>query len=162
MHPQSLVHVLLATFITRSFALLHKLPSDDFSGRKRGSYDKGMLHHTVYDAKNSLNSSLTGAADVECTHGPLSRNCWSGGYSISTDVDDNWPNTGRTVSVSVNPSYGLSRSEISGCVKVHPRDHKHNLQPRWTWQPVVSPSKRPISWANSFCKLVNTSFPVLT
>ncbi|THY30985.1 hypothetical protein D6D01_03040 [Aureobasidium pullulans] len=36
-------------------------------------------------------------ADTECTNGPHSRACWGGGFSIATDFDQKWPDTGKTV-----------------------------------------------------------------
>jgi FtsP/CotA-like multicopper oxidase with cupredoxin domain len=35
--------------------------------------------------------------DSACTNGPLSRSCWSNGFSIATDFDTKWPDTGKTV-----------------------------------------------------------------
>jgi hypothetical protein len=34
-----------------------------------------------------------------CNHGPSSRGCWHGDYNIDTDMDDRWPETGKTVKV---------------------------------------------------------------
>ena len=34
-----------------------------------------------------------------CEHGPKSRACWDGTHSIATDMDLQWPNTGKTVKV---------------------------------------------------------------
>lgn len=36
-----------------------------------------------------------------CTHGPTSRNCWSSGFDINTDMYTSWPNTGQTKTVSL-------------------------------------------------------------
>ncbi|KAK4554600.1 laccase, multicopper oxidase, benzenediol:oxygen oxidorectuctase [Recurvomyces mirabilis] len=44
----------------------------------------------------STTSSVTPTST--CTNSPSSRNCWSGGFSVETDFDTDWPNTGRTVS----------------------------------------------------------------
>jgi FtsP/CotA-like multicopper oxidase with cupredoxin domain len=32
-----------------------------------------------------------------CTHGPTSRNCWSNGFDIDTDVYQSWPSTGQSI-----------------------------------------------------------------
>lgn len=32
-------------------------------------------------------------------HGPQDRGCWDGVYSIDTDMDIEWPDTGKTVKV---------------------------------------------------------------
>ena len=37
--------------------------------------------------------------DPSCINGPSTRQCWGGGYSITTDSETEWPVTGRTVSV---------------------------------------------------------------
>ena len=43
-------------------------------------------------------SSTTNSPDSACTNGPLTRACWSDGFSISTNYNSTWPVTGRTVS----------------------------------------------------------------
>ncbi|KAI8932752.1 hypothetical protein NX059_010242 [Plenodomus lindquistii] len=35
--------------------------------------------------------------ETSCNYGPESRGCWTNGFSIDTDMDINWPNTGKTV-----------------------------------------------------------------
>ncbi|KAL0256444.1 laccase, multicopper oxidase, benzenediol:oxygen oxidorectuctase [Diplodia seriata] len=64
----------------------------------------------------STSSTSTKKADAACTNGPLTRNCWSNGYSIVTDFDQKWPTTGNTVSYTLditnstcNPDGGPSR-----------------------------------------------------
>lgn len=37
--------------------------------------------------------------DSSCAHGPSTRTCWGGGYSVSTDMDLKWPSTGKCVKV---------------------------------------------------------------
>jgi len=32
-----------------------------------------------------------------CNHGPSSRGCWHGDFSIDTDMDEHWPDTGKVV-----------------------------------------------------------------
>lgn len=44
--------------------------------------------------------STSRVADSACTNGPLTRSCWSSGFSIATDFDLKWPDTGVTRSVS--------------------------------------------------------------
>jgi hypothetical protein len=46
--------------------------------------------------------------NTSCNHGPQSRGCWSGGYSIDTDMDLQWPTTGKTV------KYHLTISNATG------------------------------------------------
>lgn len=51
---------------------------------------------TVSDSvtATSTHSSMPTAT---CTNAPDSRNCWYGGYDVSTDFDNQFPTTGRTV-----------------------------------------------------------------
>lgn len=43
-----------------------------------------------------------------CRHGPQTRDCWDGSFTIDTDMDVKWPNTGRVVRVgSSNLCLGL-------------------------------------------------------
>ena len=52
-------------------------------------------------ASSSTSSSTSLTPDPQCTNGPTSRNCWTGGYSIATDFDQKHPNTGKTVSYNL-------------------------------------------------------------
>lgn len=45
-------------------------------------------------------TSTSAVPDGQCTNGPRTRNCWSSGYSISTDFDAKSPPDGVTVTVS--------------------------------------------------------------
>ncbi|RDW60551.1 hypothetical protein BP6252_11934 [Coleophoma cylindrospora] len=42
-------------------------------------------------------STSTKVADPACTNSPLTRSCWSNGFSIATDFDVKFPTTGKTV-----------------------------------------------------------------
>jgi FtsP/CotA-like multicopper oxidase with cupredoxin domain len=45
-----------------------------------------------------LERGLDGLATRQtCTNGPTSRNCWSNGFDINTDVYQSWPSTGQTL-----------------------------------------------------------------
>lgn len=35
-----------------------------------------------------------------CNHGPAARSCWKDNYNVDTDMDLEWPETGKTVKVS--------------------------------------------------------------
>jgi hypothetical protein len=37
-----------------------------------------------------------------CSNGPASRACWQGDFNIDTDMDLEWPDTGKTVTVRLN------------------------------------------------------------
>ena len=41
-------------------------------------------------------------ADSGCVNGPLTRGCWAGGFSISTDYEAKYPNTGVVVEGRLN------------------------------------------------------------
>ncbi|KAK7518617.1 putative multicopper oxidase, type 1 [Phyllosticta citriasiana] len=45
----------------------------------------------------SSKAASTRTPDGVCSNGPNTRGCWANGYSIATDFDAKWPNTGRTV-----------------------------------------------------------------
>ncbi|EME38505.1 carbohydrate-binding module family 20 protein [Dothistroma septosporum NZE10] len=68
------------------------------------SYTVGNNAATISDtwqqASTTTPTSTTTSATptATCTNGPTSRGCWSGGLSIETDFDEDWPTTGRTVS----------------------------------------------------------------
>lgn len=49
----------------------------------------------------SSSSSTSLVADSACTNGPLTRSCWSSGFSIATDFDQKHPTTGKTVSYNL-------------------------------------------------------------
>lgn len=44
--------------------------------------------------------------DTACTNGPLSRACWSDGYSIATDFDQKHPTTGNSVTYNLEITNG--------------------------------------------------------
>ncbi|KAF2116397.1 laccase precursor [Lophiotrema nucula] len=44
--------------------------------------------------------------DSACKNGPLTRSCWSNGYSVATDFDAKWPTTGNTVTYNFEISNG--------------------------------------------------------
>ncbi|OCK85973.1 multicopper oxidase [Lepidopterella palustris CBS 459.81] len=48
-----------------------------------------------HGASKSHQSAKVGR-DGACTHGPLTRNCWSDGFSIATEYDEKTPSTGQT------------------------------------------------------------------
>lgn len=39
----------------------------------------------------------TKTREEQCTNGPACRNCWDGHFSVHTDSEEEWPNTGKTV-----------------------------------------------------------------
>ncbi|KAF2477734.1 laccase precursor [Lindgomyces ingoldianus] len=39
---------------------------------------------------------------LACANGPTSRNCWSSGFNINTNMYQSWPNTGRIVSYDLS------------------------------------------------------------
>jgi hypothetical protein len=46
-------------------------------------------------------SSPVGPPDPECTNGPSTRACWGDGFSIATNFDFDWPDTGNIVEYSL-------------------------------------------------------------
>lgn len=46
--------------------------------------------------------SSTRPADPVCTNGPSTRQCWNNGYSVNTNYDAVWPNTGRVVTYTLD------------------------------------------------------------
>lgn len=73
---------------------------------RSGKYDFGNLspEHIVWGAEGVPTNvhgkrqatTTSRVADSACTNGPLSRACWSNGYSIATDFDAKHPTTGVT------------------------------------------------------------------
>jgi hypothetical protein len=68
--------------------------SPSLSDKWQSSSVAGQTSTTSTSTKTSASASAT----ATCTNSPTSRNCWNGGYDLDTDFDNNWPNTGRTVS----------------------------------------------------------------
>ena len=56
------------------------------------SCDDGVSYGNANGARNG---------QAACVNGPITRGCWSDTMSIATDMDADWPNTGRTVTVGV-------------------------------------------------------------
>jgi hypothetical protein len=66
------------------------LSSSDFLRPRVPWKDTGLWDH------NKRDGYPTGDA---CNHGPSSRGCWHGDFDIDTDMDEHWPDTGKTVKV---------------------------------------------------------------
>ncbi|KAF2266486.1 laccase [Lojkania enalia] len=47
--------------------------------------------------RDGLRTKRTYGYGDGCKHGPYSRSCWDGSYTIDTDMDLEWPDTGKTV-----------------------------------------------------------------
>jgi hypothetical protein len=56
---------------------------------------------SVKASSTSVAPTSARVADSSCSNGPLTRSCWSNGFSIATDFDTKWPNTGKTVEYSL-------------------------------------------------------------
>lgn len=54
-----------------------------------------------------------------CNHGPESRGCWTGDLDIDTDMDIEWPNTGKTV------KYDLTITNVTGAPDGFEREMFH-------------------------------------
>lgn len=40
--------------------------------------------------------------DSSCVNGPSTRSCWANGFSVATNTDTKWPETGKTVTVGIS------------------------------------------------------------
>lgn len=94
MRVQQLASACLLAFASTSSAL--KLPPNHYLWGEKGP---ALVRRATSTA--SATSTSTKVADSACTNGPLTRNCWSSGYSVATDFDAKWPTTGRTVSYNL-------------------------------------------------------------
>lgn len=79
-----------------SSALAVEIPQDHYLWGPGGA-----LANAKMEKRQSATATTTKVADSACTNGPLTRSCWSNGYSVATDFDAKWPNTGVTRSVSL-------------------------------------------------------------
>jgi hypothetical protein len=67
------------------------VPSSEFLKPRVPWRDSGLWDH-----KEKRDGYPTGGG---CNFGPSSRGCWHGDFNIDTDMDEHWPNTGKTVKV---------------------------------------------------------------
>lgn len=84
----------LAASVPRQAELLHL-----------GTYDhpdSPLERRAASSTSSSTSTSTSAVADSSCTNGAATRQCWGNGYSIATNYDAVWPNTGKTVSVTLN------------------------------------------------------------
>ena len=70
----------------------------------------------IRQTSTSAGATHTTPPDSQCTNGPLTRTCWSNGYSAATDYDVSWPNTG------VVRSYHLTITNTTMAPDGHPRE----------------------------------------
>lgn len=59
-------------------------------------------------------ATSTRAADGACTNAPLTRQCWSNGFSAATDFDAKWPSTGKTVTANLEITNGTCNPDGNG------------------------------------------------
>jgi hypothetical protein len=80
--------------------------------KERGLWSGHRSGHRRRDGYNTISYNTTSynttSYNTTCNHGPQSRGCWSDGYSIDTDMDLAWPDTGKTV------KYHLTISNATG------------------------------------------------
>ena len=73
--------------------------------QRRGQFtEPGSGHGWSKDAgwRDNKNKNYHGGKDggwgqKNCENGPNSRSCWTGDYTVKTDSEVRWPNTGKTV-----------------------------------------------------------------
>lgn len=58
--------------------------------------DNHILRRQASSASSAV-ATPTQKPDSQCTNGPLTRQCWGNGFSIATNYDSTWPNTGKVV-----------------------------------------------------------------
>ncbi|KAF2471867.1 putative multicopper oxidase, type 1 [Lindgomyces ingoldianus] len=75
-----------------------------------------LAEHIPFDhiLTTSATPTSTKVADSACTNGPLTRSCWSNGYSVATDFDAKWPTTGNTVSYNLEITNGTCNPDGHG------------------------------------------------
>jgi hypothetical protein len=61
-------------------------------GKERGLYSRS--------AARSNAKRDDGGYPTSCNHRPAARSCWKDNYNVDTDMDLEWPTTGRVVKVS--------------------------------------------------------------
>lgn len=94
------------------------------------------------------------------SHGPKSRNCWSGDFDINTDMDLKWPDTGKTVKVKLlHQSFPLLLCTYI-ITTVQLRDHEHDSVTRWCCK-ADDGCQRPVSgtckfWISLHCAFLTT------
>ncbi|KAG9787986.1 Laccase [Exophiala dermatitidis] len=59
--------------------------------------DNHVVRRQVSSTSTKAATTTTQKADSQCTNGPLTRQCWGNGFSIATNYDNTWPNTGKVV-----------------------------------------------------------------
>ena len=110
-----LSHYLAAGFLaTTPVSLAKQIPFDHIMWGEKGAAGNHMIKRATTTAPSSSSTILSGSVapsssiattssvpPATCTNGPNTRACWSNGYSIATDFDLKWPNTGKTVSYNL-------------------------------------------------------------
>ncbi|KAI5208553.1 hypothetical protein E4T39_01400 [Aureobasidium subglaciale] len=78
--------------LLRTFPLLASL-----AAYAAGSVAVKRQASSTSSAAGSSSTLTPDDADTECDNTAKSRQCWGGGFSIATDFDKKWPDTGKTV-----------------------------------------------------------------
>lgn len=84
---------------------------------------------------------LRDEADLSCTFGPNSRGCWTSGYSIESDVDNDFPSTGDTVTydlVVTNSTCSPDGGPEKVCFRVNDQYPGPTIRAKWGDRVVVN------------------------
>lgn len=84
------------------------LPKDrvDARGVRSTSYNSTSIVVSSSASSSAISSSSSSSTslvvDTSCSNTALNRACWGDGYNIATDFDTKWPNTGNTITYSLD------------------------------------------------------------
>ncbi|KAF2706997.1 multicopper oxidase [Pleomassaria siparia CBS 279.74] len=95
-----------------SISVAEKIPDNHILWGPQGPPKTIVKRATSTTAIATATSSRV--ADSACTNGPLTRTCWSSGFSAATDFDAKWPTTGKTVSYNLEITNGTCNPDGHG------------------------------------------------
>ncbi|KAF2674276.1 laccase [Microthyrium microscopicum] len=84
-----------------STALAKRLPADHILWGPGGPPSTLVQRQVATSVAAAPVPSASKTADRGCSNGPLTRSCWGNGFSISTDFDEKWPDTGKVRSYNM-------------------------------------------------------------
>lgn len=117
LHVRSLAMRAAALAVT-AFGLFSKvlsleIPADHYLWGPGGALNNAKFEKRATSTSSAV-STTSKVADSSCTNGPLTRSCWSNGYSVATDFDSKWPTTGVTRSYTLNAVNSTCNLDGSG------------------------------------------------
>ncbi len=112
MHFQKLAGAALLALASLSVA--DTIPFENILWGEEGPPTSLVKRQAATTTKAATSSTTSKVADSACTNAPLTRQCWTSGFSAATDFDAKWPTTGKVRTYSLEITNGTCNPDGHG------------------------------------------------